>query len=82
MVFSLIVHVADVVITGIYSNEKPVTFSIQFFTYILITMQATQQTQPQNVVVIDSKTPVTREDLLDFIAELKGIIKEALEAIS
>lgn len=44
-------------------------------------MQA-QQTQPQSVAVIDSKTPVTREDLLDVIAELKLIVKEAIEAIS
>lgn len=45
-------------------------------------MQATPQTQSQTVVVIDSKTPVTREDLLDVIADLRGIIKEALAALS
>jgi hypothetical protein len=44
-------------------------------------MQA-QQTQPQSVAVIDSKTPVTREDLLDVIADLRGIIKEAIKALS
>jgi hypothetical protein len=42
-------------------------------------MQA--QTQ-QPIVVIDAKPQVTREDLLDVIAELRGIIKEAIAALS
>ena len=41
-----------------------------------------QQTQTQPVAVIDAKPQVTRSDLLDVIAELREIIKEAIEAIS
>ena len=44
-------------------------------------MQA--QTQQQPIAVIDAKPNQTNKaELLEFIAELRGIIKEALEAIS
>jgi hypothetical protein len=41
----------------------------------------TQQTQ-QSIVVIDTKTQLTRNDLLDVITELKTIVKQAIEALN
>jgi hypothetical protein len=41
-------------------------------------MQATKEP----FAVIDAKPQVTKEDLLNVIAELRGIIKDALEALS
>ena len=44
-------------------------------------MQA--QTQQQPIAVIDAKpNQATKAEILDVISELRGIIKEALEAIS
>lgn len=59
-----------------------VTFSIPFITYLLIPLQASQKTQ-EKVAIIDAKpNRVSKAEILDVIAELRCIIKEALEALS
>jgi hypothetical protein len=45
-------------------------------------MQATQQPQEPFAVIDAKPNQATKTELLDIIAELRGIIKEALEAIS